>query len=210
MDEKTEWEAVAGKSEYAQAAFVEIDAAYQAPQRAYHTWQHIGECFDHLAAWEADHRTADTALRFALFYHDAVYEAGAKDNEARSARLATERLTPMISAPGMVERVQELVPATAHTSHATGQTVTDLEQRLIVDIDLAILGSARDRFLEYDRQIRREYRAIPEDVFVRGRARVLAGFLSGPRIYRTDFFHDRLESQARSNLTRILHDMYAG
>src|SRR5271166_1106216 len=57
---------------------------YAEPHRRYHTWSHIGACFDAIEKISSD-RSQEVAL--ALFYHDAVYEPLSKDNEEQSAAL---------------------------------------------------------------------------------------------------------------------------
>ena len=60
--------------------------AYSEPQRHYHTLQHLAECLQlqsesaHLAQHPAE-------IAIALWFHDAVYDVKAHDNEARSAAL---------------------------------------------------------------------------------------------------------------------------
>jgi len=59
---------------------------YSEAHRAYHTLQHIAECFD-----QFDHvRDAESpgTVGLALWFHDAVYDTRAHDNEAESARYA--------------------------------------------------------------------------------------------------------------------------
>ena len=62
-------------------------ARYAEPQRWYHTLRHLDECFDRL---ERVRSTVERPgeLDLALWYHDAVYDPLANDNEARSADLA--------------------------------------------------------------------------------------------------------------------------
>jgi predicted metal-dependent HD superfamily phosphohydrolase len=90
----------------------------------------------------------------------------------------------------------------ATRSHNVGDE--DPDARLLVDIDLAILGSAPARFDEYERQVRREYGHVSDENWRVGRARVLQSFLARPRIYATDAYRDALESRARDNLSRSL------
>ena len=68
----------------------ELLQSYSEPQRHYHTLQHLGEAMGLLqpALGLAAH-PGEVAL--ALWFHDAVYETQAKDNEARSADWAVVR-----------------------------------------------------------------------------------------------------------------------
>jgi predicted metal-dependent HD superfamily phosphohydrolase len=78
----------------------------------------------------------------------------------------------------------------------------DVDARLLVDIDLAILGADPARFAEYDAQVREEYRWVPDLIYRTRRSEVLAGFLARPAIYGTDRFRERFEAQAQENLRR--------
>ena len=173
-------------------------AAYAEPARHYHTLQHLDECLDlfervaHLAA-----QPGEAAL--ALWFHDAVYVPLAKDNEARSADWAIEALRAAGASATAIERIAALIMATAHHEAPAGS-----DARLVIDIDLAILGSAPVRFAEYEQQIRSEYAAVPADLYAEKRREVLAGFLARPVIYATPELHARLEEQARMNLRRAV------
>jgi predicted metal-dependent HD superfamily phosphohydrolase len=84
------------------------------------------------------------------------------------------------------------------------------DQCWLVDIDLSILGAVPARFDEYERQVRDEYAFVPEELFRRKRAEVLAGFVARARIYSTPFFRDRLEAPARANLGRSIAALGVG
>jgi predicted metal-dependent HD superfamily phosphohydrolase len=173
-------------------------ASYAEPERHYHTLQHLAECLDlfdrvaHLA-----HHPGEAAI--ALWFHDAVYLPLAKDNEARSADWACAALREAGAGADLCARVRALIMATAH--HAAPE---DADARLVVDIDLAILGADAARFAEYEEQVRAEYAAVPIDLFRQKRAELLARFLERPAIYNTPALHARLEDRARSNLRRAL------
>jgi predicted metal-dependent HD superfamily phosphohydrolase len=169
-------------------------AAYAEPARHYHTLQHLDECldlFEHVAHLAA--QPGEAAL--ALWFHDAVYVPLAKDNEARSADWAIEALRAAGAPETVIERIAALIMATAHHEAPAGS-----DARLVIDIDLAILGSAPARFAEYEQQIRSEYTAVPADLYAEKRREVLAGFLARPVIYATPALHAQLEEQARMNL----------
>lgn len=178
----------------------ELTARYGEAHRAYHTMQHIAECFTTLepAAALATHLGE---VELALWFHDAVYDTRAHDNEAQSADWARASLLAAGASAGIAERVHELVMA---TTHRTAPEAPDA--RLVVDVDLSILAAAEPRFAEYERQIRQEYSWVPDDAFRERRAQVLRSFLDRPAIYGTAHFATRLETRARQNLRRSLDD----
>ena len=174
----------------------ELIAAYGESHRAYHTTEHLAECFGHLDASPA--RPSDPgALELAIWFHDAIYDTQASDSEARSAAWASRALTPID--PARSEVVEQHILVTAHTG-----VPSDDDQRLLLDIDLSILGAPTDRFREYEEQIRREYEWVPEDAYRSARSRILSQFEERSRLYHTEHFFDRLEERARRNLRRSL------
>jgi predicted metal-dependent HD superfamily phosphohydrolase len=178
--------------------FNQLLAAYSEPHRHYHTLQHLREGLAHLEA------AASLALRpaeveVALWFHDAVYEPQRADNEERSAEWAWRSMLATGLEEEAAQRVQAMVLATR--GHEPSE---DPDTRLLLDVDLAILGAAPARFDEYGAQIRAEYAHVPEPEFRARRARVLAGFAARPRIYGTAAFHDALEHRARENIARTL------
>jgi predicted metal-dependent HD superfamily phosphohydrolase len=103
---------------------------------------------------------------------------------------AAQALTEAGASEDVVLRVQTLIMATRHDGVAA---TTDA--RLVVDIDLAILGTAPARFDEYERQIRDEHAHVPEPVFRAKRAEILRGFQT-----REPLFAARFEVAAKTNL----------
>jgi predicted metal-dependent HD superfamily phosphohydrolase len=77
---------------------------------------------------------------------------------------------------------------------------TEPDARLLVDVDLAILGAPPQRFAEYEAQVQLEHAWVPKWLFKRKRRAVLRGFLARSPIYGTDHFRELLEVQARVNL----------
>ncbi|MFL6677550.1 MAG: N-methyl-D-aspartate receptor NMDAR2C subunit [Burkholderiaceae bacterium] len=169
-------------------------ARWAEPHRRYHTPQHLRECLALFAAHrELAERPGEVGL--ALWFHDAVYDTARHDNEAASADWARRVLRDAGAAPEVAGRVDALILATRHS-----QVPATPDERLLVDIDLAILGAAPARFDEYERQIRDEYGFVPEDVFRDKRAAILRGFLARPAIFATAALAARFEAAARANL----------
>lgn len=176
----------------------ELLARYAEPHRAYHSRQHLGEClalfdeFAHLAERPAE-------IEIALWFHDAIYDVHRHDNEALSADWARTAMLEAGAPEASAECVAALVLATWHSvAPATP------DERLLVDIDLAILGAAPARFAEYEAQIRVEYAHVPLDVFNDKRGAILAGFLARPVLYATPALRERFEAPARANLQAAL------
>ena len=160
--------------------------------------EHIERCLAECD--QVRHLAADPdAVEVALWFHDAVYDPAARDNEARSARLADEALTDAGIDAGVRAAVTHLILATRHD----GQPLVG-DAALVADIDLAILGADADAFERYEAAVRREYAALPDAAFYAGRAAILRRFVERPSIYATDPFRTRYEARARTNLTRSL------
>jgi len=195
------WKAILASGE-ARPAFDRLAARYVEPGRAYHTMRHVLSCLTEL---DRVRRTSaqPLAVEFALWFHDAVYDPKAPDNEARSAALLREEARLMRIDVGLAQQAVALIGATAHLG-VEGYAPVQGDAALVRDIDLAVLGSSPRRFDAYDRGIRREYSHLSEAEWISGRKTVLEGFLGLRRIYATDIFRDRLEARARSNLSRGL------
>ncbi len=173
-----------------------LDAAYSSPDRHYHTFEHLNEMF--LVAGKLSAITDDPRrVQLAIWFHDAVYNSHAKDNEVRSAELAENLLGPIGVPRSELEGLTRLILVTAH------QTITqapDREAAILLDADLAILGSPLDRYRRYAEDIRREYAWVPDSEYRMARTRVLEQFLTRKRIYWNDAAHEELDAQARDNL----------
>lgn len=182
----------------AEQAFCRLAAMHAAPGRHYHNLDHVKNC---LAELDSVRRTVAHAdlVELALWYHDAIYDTHAHDNEARSAQLAYDvcvaaHLPSEIACP-----VKELILATRHTA-----SPTSVDAEYMVDIDLAILGKPEAAFDDYEGKIRQEYAWVADDQFKKGRTAVLRTFLERHSIYATDIFSARYEAQARKNLQRSI------
>ena len=185
------------------SCFDALLARHAEPHRAYHTLEHLEECFDLLD----EHRNLarqSTDIELAIWFHDAVYDPRSQDNEQQSAAVAANFLASAGAASELIARVESLILATRHVDlPATG------DAQLLVDIDLGILGSEPPRFWEYERQIRREYEFVPEAEYRRARSAVLARFLQRPRIYHTPAIAAAREQRARANLAASIEQLSA-
>jgi predicted metal-dependent HD superfamily phosphohydrolase len=173
--------------------FDRLAAAYSEPHRHYHTLEHLAEVFRVVGRLGAT-----PAVELAVWFHDAVSDPRASDNEARSADLVAEWLTPLGVPTAVSERVAELVRATAHLT--ADPTRPDPEVLALRDADLAILGASEARYRRYATDIRREYAHVSDDDYRRGRAAVLRGFLGRAAIFHHPLMLAEGEAAARQNL----------
>lgn len=183
-----------------------LQAAYAVPPRAYHNFAHVEQVlrhYDEVAAGPGWERPSE--VRLAMLYHDAVYEPGRRDNEARSAELAMAHIARWLPDRGIdAARVAGLIALTAR--HGTlGPADVDRDAALFLDCDMAILGADPASFAAYDRGIAAEYRGlVPGWLFKLNRRRFLKALLGRERIFLSDWFHQRLDAQARINLRRAV------
>jgi predicted metal-dependent HD superfamily phosphohydrolase len=181
------------------ATFADLIGRYSENGRYYHNLTHLHEVLavvDELV----DGGNDATAIRFAGWFHDAVYDSRAKDNEERSAQLAKALLIGFGLPQPLVTNVVRLILLTK--THRTDEN--DRDGHVLLDADLAILGTDDGCYDHYASAIRREYSSVAEDAYRAGRSRVLEGFLARPRIYFTEKMLRSHEDRARRNLQREL------
>ena len=182
----------------------QVLARWSEPQRAYHTPQHLLEALALLDEWSRGEEWPAT-VALALFFHDLVYDPQRADNEDLSALLAREMLAPLQLPQAQIEAIVRLIDITKHAA----QPLTD-DEKLMVDIDLSILGAAPERYAEYCAQVRREYAHVPEPLFMRGRLAVLEAFLKArPALYHTARGRSAFDAAAARNLTQEVAQLRA-
>lgn len=188
------WHAVGARRDNASAWLAD---RYAEAHRAYHDAEHVSECLAWLDRMR-DLAERPAELEVALFFHDAIYDPLASDNEARSAEKLRQLGWEAEMPTEAVERIAGLIASTATHDARSGDAA------LLGDIDLAILGASPSRYARYERTVRREYATIDEASYRVGRTGVLRGFLERIEIYRTPRLAARLETQARDNLSSAL------
>lgn len=181
----------------------DLTARYGAAGRYYHGQAHI----EALLALAAEYRSSladPQAVEAAIWFHDAIYDSRAADNEARSAALAREMLAGRTDR-SRLDRIAAMIEATAtHVVPDLADGRSRADAALFLDMDLSILGAAPDEFDAYEAAVRREYDWVPDAAWRAGRAGVLRTFLARPHIFHSDPFRRRFEEAARRNLARSL------
>lgn len=171
-------------------------ARWTEPHRAYHTPQHLLECLS-MHDFLSGYCVHSDIVALALWYHDIIYNVHQHDNEERSAELAYSTYVKSGGSPILGDELRKIVLATSHR-----HPVKTVEAAVTADSDLAILGAPRERFEEYERQVRAEYAHMEDRHYAVGRLKALAPFLSRRQIFRTPLLRNLLEERAQQNLGR--------
>ena len=79
---------------------------------------------------------------------------------------------------------------------------TDTDGAFFLDMDLSILGVEWCAYDQYAQAIRQEYAHVSVADYQAGRTTVLKELLAHSRLYLTDYYHQRLQMQARENIQR--------
>jgi predicted metal-dependent HD superfamily phosphohydrolase len=169
------------------------------PHRYYHTGEHLDAM---LSIVDANAKLAAdiNAVRLAAWFHDAVYDPQAGDNEEASAALAAVALATLGVDEAISDEVRRLVRLTA----AHDPEPDDRNGCLLADADLAVLAAEEPVYDAYAAAVRREYRHVPDPLYRMGRARVLSGLLAQPTLYRAVPARAEWTASAHANLRREL------
>lgn len=177
--------------------WLEIKTYYTSKKRYYHNLSHLENLFselfpikEKLEDWEI--------LQFSIFYHDIIYNASRNDNEEKSAILAIERLKEI----GLPE--DQILKCNHQILMTKSHEISDSDTNYFTDADLSILGKNWEIYSKYFQQIRNEYKIYPDFLYNPGRKKALSHFLKMDRIFKTDYFFEKYEIQARENLQKEL------
>ncbi len=192
------WQPLAGRVGLSDGVFDRLAAAYGEPHRRYHTLTHIVEMLDCLD--QSRHLAVDEdAVALAVWFHDAVYDSTVAHgaNETASADLLSA-VCPVAAA----------APAHAMILHSTHHGPSDdPDTRLFCDLDLYRLAGPLETFLKHGDDVRAEYGWVSDAAWASGRASFMGGMLKRPVIFQTDYWRDRLEADARRNITYVLENL---
>lgn len=193
------WETLCARAGLVDAAAVrsaglDLLARWHEPHRHYHDWGHVSSVLN-----AVDWLGGADVVWFAAWYHDAIYQPRAADNEQRSAELAGAELVFLGLPTDSVDAVRRLVLLTV--THDPDES--DVDGAVLSDADLWVLGLPPGGYDGYVAGVRQEYAHVDDEGWRTGRSAVLRGLLSRRRIFRTPL-GAAWEADARANLTREL------
>jgi len=181
--------------------FMELCRAYSGKDRFYHNPQHLLDCLKEFEEVRAS-ASSPLTVSLGLWFHDAVYDTRANDNELKSSKYMKRVLSDLGVSCEILDSTKKIILVTDHKT-----PVENKDEALAVDSDLSIFGKPEGVFEDYDKNIRLEYSWVPEEAYRTRRKQVLRSFLDRPWIYYTRPFREKYEEKARDNLERAIKDL---
>lgn len=174
---------------------VELTRLYTNPSRKYHNLKHITS----MLMGTPEPLTNNQIM--AIWFHDAIYNPMSTSNEEDSVDL----ISKLYNTDGLdAEGVDITIVGKIIMSTQQHQPLCD-EAKLVLDLDLAILGSPSHVYDEYVKNVTAEYTEhIPAHMFHPGRAAFLRKFLQRDSFFFTEWGKATFETAARINLKNEL------
>jgi predicted metal-dependent HD superfamily phosphohydrolase len=184
----------------------DLKTRYREPQRAYHSWSHIEALLNLYDQYKGMLRDP-TRVLWAIYWHDAVYDPMAKDNEERSAALLRTQALGLLPDARIVQ-IEKLILATIKHELPEGLGF-DVQHdcAVFLDLDLSILAMPDELFDEYERGVRKEYAHVPEEAYRAARKGILERFLNREKLYFSPMLARQWEMRARANLKRSIEQL---
>ena len=196
---KSQWNslilALSADAQLGEAVFIDLVNTYSDSARHYHNLEHIQHILNHIEEVKV---LSDrlTAVQLAAWFHDYVYNPQAKDNEIQSAIYAEPILNSLKISLDTIHLVKQIILSTEKHQ----PLVDSIDNLIFLDADLSILGTSPEKYFTYAKAIRQEYSYLSDREYQAGRKQVIANFFAREKIYYTDYFYQKLESSARTNL----------
>ena len=199
--------ALGAKMYHAPALHMSLLKAWDEPHRIFHSRVHLRECLFHLEQerWGGLIDTVDRSLiALALWFHDAVYDVKAPDNEEKSAAWAVQSLALLNVSTENLDTIKHLILS---TKLSYTRTECPLEA-WVHDMDLHVFGAPFKRFALYTQEMRQEFAWVDDLNYRRGSDLVLRRLITNPLgIYRTEAGRLDYEDTARQNITLYLESL---
>lgn len=197
---------IRGNRQYYYDLFEKLVYYYNQPGRYYHTLDHIRYCLAKLDEVKKLVPNPDV-VELAIWFHDAIYEVWADDNEERSADLAIFFITKLMRLDILFAiRIGHLIKNSAYFRNPP-QIHISKDAEFFLDIDLSGFGDTEDVFCRNQINVKREFDWLdPEELIIK-QIIMLNFFLKRNPFYLTEYFRDKYEAQARANIKQALTEL---
>lgn len=185
--------------EWKEEVWKELLRHYNHPSRHYHNFQHLAAILNAVNG-HSEHLQEPDNIRLATWFHDLIYQFTSKDNEARSAERARERLEEIQYPESDIQTIERLILRTK--DHYRVEEGESYDLQFFLDCDLGILAVGEEAYSRYMKAIRAEYKMVPDLLYKPNRKKVLKDYFNQPWVFRTAWFRDQFESRAKANLAK--------
>jgi len=201
------WERHVGRSAVAGTWYASVISRHREQHRSYHDLRHVRWVVRHIGELAHGRELDDLGATIAAgFFHDAIYDPAASENEAASAALAEVALGDLEWEP---ERVEFCTAMIIGTAEHRWETATSIDAAVLYAADLGVLAAPPAGYSDYVRNVRREYVHVNDVDWVTGRSAVVRSFLDRDAIFAPVLGLSEWELRARGNLAAEL-DSLAG
>jgi predicted metal-dependent HD superfamily phosphohydrolase len=187
-------------------------AQYTEPHRKFHNLKHLQFMLETqrsftekvrkelqgLQDWGQVLYIDEDLLTYAIIFHDWFYDPSRNDNEERSGDYAYEWVKRVYLSDKTAAYVKEMIIATA--SHGHVDVREDPEKALLLDLDMAGLGTPAEDYVRTTGYIAQEYFPVYGRQFIGGRTQWIREMLVRPSLYNYQCFKEAFEVQAKTNL----------
>jgi predicted metal-dependent HD superfamily phosphohydrolase len=163
--------------------------------RKYHSRTHLLAVLEALDLLSEPAQPAQS-VSLAAWFHDAVYEGIAGQDEEQSARLGEDRLALAGLPAPVIDDVARLVRLTSTHSPGPG----DHLGALLCDADLSILGAEPTAYARYLAAVREDYAHVGDADFAAGRTAVVRQLLALDPLFHSERAKTLWLDAARRNL----------
>ncbi|MGR7812625.1 HD domain-containing protein [Lacinutrix undariae] len=178
----------------------EIEIAYTQKSRYYHNLQHIYSMLKTLKKHEENISNL-TEIKYAIWYHDIIYNASKSNNEEKSAEIGASKVQKLGLDINSAKVIETLILSTKKHQIINKENT---DNAYLLDLDLSVLGTDWETYKEYTQAVRKEYKIYPDFLYNPGRKKVLNSFLERAQLFFTDSFKNQLELKARENIKKEL------
>jgi len=176
-----------------------VSNIYDRPWTHYHSHYHINYINEFV---NKNNIKLETWQKLSIYFHDAIYYPGDPHNEIGSAEYAYSLLHGHISSYEL-ERAHKVICLTKE--HTKDYLVMDDAMAMVMDLDLANLGSDFVNYCRASEDIEKEFSYLTKEEYLIGRKSFIETMLARDSIFRTEIFlNSGFEENARSNLEQDL------
>lgn len=177
---------------------------YSKKDRYYHNPHHVMDMIEHLEKDFIKYLSASDRclVKFAIFFHDVIYDATRKDNEKQSAALAYNKMKEMGIDDNYCQNVYDMILKTQY--HLNLEPTNELE-KILVDLDLRGFGT--DKYWDNGDKFRWEFSHLDDETWFKGRINFLENFLEKQHIFNTALYRTKYEEKAIEYMKNELNQL---